>query len=107
MDKAIQWYYGQLNKMGIVSNLDKWLHATLMCIWSFAGGLTGYPEWTFISVVIIIVGRELYNVGQALVEGFTWWYSWSKFSIRDIYAGLAGFVLGIIPSLLIYKWFML
>ncbi len=107
IDIMIAWFYGVLTKLGVTEHHDKWLHLALMAVWVPFVWAVSTLSWSLASAIVIIVGRELYNVGYAWVDGYMFKEALGKFSWRDILAGLFGVVVGVVIYLLINHAYIL
>ena len=93
-DRLIIWYYGFLaERFGIKDHHDKWLHFTLIFIWSILFTSLSFTWFSFVSSQILIFGREIYNVYERLKDGYDLKPAFKNgFSLMDIAAGEAGLV---------------
>ncbi len=108
IDIMIAWFYSFITmRFGVTKHHDKWLHLTLMAVWVPFIWAVSTLSWAMSSAIVIIVGRELYNVGYAWVDGYLFKEALGKFSGRDILAGLSGAIVGILIYLLINHAYIL
>ena len=103
IDKMIVWFYNLLeNKFEITTSKDKWLHFVILFIILLTLTVAQFPEYGVVLGLVVIVGREIFNVYQGLVKGYSFIVAFKTyFSLGDIWAGLLGGVSGLFTGLVL------